>query len=177
MSEPKLSASITLVPYINQYAHAVGQIYHDAVRGIAHPRYTDEQLRAWSLKPRSNKHWHYRLSRSQAWLALSKPLSSQSGKPPVCVGFINIETRFSSRGYIDSLYIAPQYQGQGIATALYQLVENFALEQGIETLSVDASYLSKSLFEQQGFVLQQRSYQSKCGQFIPGFYLTKALRP
>ena len=181
--------SFEIVPYSAQYAEAISQLYHDAIHGITHPRYSHEQLCAWSAHPRSKRHWHQRLSRSFARLVIDmgtegsdKPQSigQRSSGPSrlptgLCFGFINVEHDFNSRGYIDSLYIAPAYQGKGLAKALYRRVEAHGVQHGYQQLSVDASYLSRPLFEAMGFRLIQRSYQEKRGQMIPGFYLQKRL--
>lgn len=182
-----------VIPYQKQFAPQIAGIYHQAVHGIDTSIYNHEERAAWSYKPRSAQYWHYRLSRSQAWLLLveqthpddillnksqsSESISSKafSPKPLQCCGFINVETQFYSRGYIDSLYILPQHQGQGGAFKLYCALEQWALSQNYNQLRVDASRVSKSFFSRQGFVLHHKSYQERRGQVLQSFAMSKML--
>ncbi|GIU34690.1 hypothetical protein TUM4433_31100 [Shewanella schlegeliana] len=99
-----------------------------------------------------------------------------SGRP-FCCGFINLETHFNSRGYIDSLYVHPEYQRQGVAKRLYESLAQWAVSMAVPELFVDASKLSKPLFESMGFKLHHRSYQEKRGVVIMGYYMSKTLAP
>ena len=163
---------IEVVAYQRCYASAVSQLFHHCVHQIQHERYTTAQLNAWSPSPRSSKHWHLRLSRSQAWIILVTDALSLT---KICAGFINVETDFRHRGYIDSLYIHPNWQRCGLGELAIRQLEQWARKQGYSQLSADASYLSRGLFIKLGFVQQQRSYQQKLGQVLPSFYMIKKL--
>ncbi|MFB2651750.1 GNAT family N-acetyltransferase [Shewanella seohaensis] len=163
---------VEVIPYQRRYARAVSELFHQCVHQIQHERYNAAQLKAWSQSPRSSQHWHLRLSRSQAWIIL---VTDAAGLSKICAGFINVETDFHHRGYIDSLYIHPDWQRQGLGERAYRQLELWAREQGYSQLSADASYLSRGLFIKLGFVQQQRSYQQKLGQVLPSFYMTKKL--
>ncbi|MGI2168615.1 GNAT family N-acetyltransferase [Shewanella sp. MF05960] len=156
-----------IIDFSAQYAAQVSQLYHAAVQHINHPRYPQAKLNAWSSAPRSTKFWQLRYQRNRAWLAVNDQQE--------VVGFISVETHFSQQGYIDCLYVAPTSQHQGIARALYKTLVHWALQQQYSHLSVDASYLSKTLFETNGFALKQVSYQQKRGQTFTGFYMKKRL--
>ncbi|MGX9460540.1 GNAT family N-acetyltransferase [Shewanella sp. A14] len=155
-----------IVDFSPQYALQVSQLYHTAVQAIVHPRYPAIKLDAWSSAPRSTKFWQQKYKQNKAWLMLNNQQ---------VVGFISLETHFAHRGYIDCLYVQPDYQHQGVAYALYTHLQHWAKQQQYPVLSVDASYLSKPLFEKMGFVLQQTSYQQKRGQTFNGFYMKKPL--
>ncbi len=168
--QPQLS----LIPYRACYAQSVSQIFHDAIHYIDDEIYSKEQKRAWSPKPRSSYHWHKRLTRSKTWLVVDEAMIE--GAHPKCCGFINVETHFNNRGYIDSLYVHPAYQHSGIGHTLYEALEVWALEQQYPSLTVDASLLSKWLFLSHGFKVQHKSYQEKLGQIFMGFLMSKALK-
>lgn len=162
--------SIEIVPYQSKYASAVSELFHLCVHNIKHERYPQVLLNAWSHAPRSAKHWHLRLTRSQAWtLVVTDPTSLNK----ICIGFINVETDFHHRGDIDSLYIHPDWQRQGLGQLAYCHLESWALLQGYTCLKVDASYLSRGLFAKMGFTQVQRSYQQKLGMVLPSFYMIK----
>ncbi len=161
-----------VIPYQRHYAREISELFHHCVQHIRHERYNAMQLQAWSQAPRSAKHWHLRLSRSRAWLIL---VTDEVSLSKICAGFINVETDFYHRGYIDSWYIHPDWQRQGLGERLYSHLEQWACEQGYSRLTTDASYLSKELFLKLGFSQEQRSYQQKRGQILPSFYMSKIL--
>ncbi|MEZ9821109.1 GNAT family N-acetyltransferase [Shewanella sp. 10N.286.45.A1] len=162
-----------LIPYQKQYATQVSQLFHLAINAIDDDVYSKIEQQAWSYSPRSRYHWHKRLTRSKTWLMIESD-QHQDGVP-LCCGVINLETHFHSRGYIDSLYVHPDFQHQGIATTLLLELEAWAMSANIGSLSVDASKLSKPLFLAHGFKQQHRSYQEKRGQIIMGFLMSKPL--
>lgn len=166
-------AMIKIIPYHKGYATAVSHLYHQAVQAIDETHYSKAQKDAWSQAPRSGYHWHKRLTRSQAWLAVDT--QRLQGGLPLCVGFVNVETHYRSRGYIDSLYVHPDYQGLGVGTELVRHLEDWAYSQAIETLSVDASCLSRPLFIARGFTLRHKCYQEKLGQVFMAYYLVKSM--
>lgn len=161
-------------PYDKAFAGQISVIFHLAVHAIAGRHYSQAQRKAWSNQPRSPKYWDNRLRKTQAWVMLDfnppMPLAA-----PLCCGFINIETRFFQRGYIDSLYVHPAYQGLGFARQLFSVANDWALLSDIPELTVDASYYSRPLFESEGFELVHKSYQPKSGQMLPGFLMRKSL--
>lgn len=168
-----MSPSLIVLPYNKHYASTVSHIFHESIHHIDDDMYLDEDKCAWSASPRSSYHWNKRLSRSQAWVLVDVDCVV-NGKPKCC-GFINVETQFYSQGYIDSLYVHPDYQGKGGAHQLYKALEAWSCEQGFTSLSVDASKASKALFLSWGFKLRHRSYQEKLGRVIMGFLMEKEL--
>ncbi|MCL1068530.1 GNAT family N-acetyltransferase [Shewanella olleyana] len=166
------NANLSIVAFSPEFAKPVSQLVHDCVQSIDHPRYNAAQLNAWSSAPRSKKHWQQRLQRSQSWLLVTDKTTTETQE---VVGIINVETHFHSRGYIDSLYVLPSLQRQGLAAKLFHTLESWAQAQNYTSLSVDASYLSKGFFVKQGFKQIQPSYQMTKNQVINGFYMTKEL--
>ncbi|GIU12786.1 GNAT family N-acetyltransferase [Shewanella sp. MBTL60-007] len=164
---------LKIIPYQKCYAPDVSVLAHMAISKISDDIYTQQEKSAWSYAPRSSYHWHKRLLRSKSWLVVDEQ-RIESGRA-FCCGFINLETHFKSRGYIDSLYVHPQYQQQGVAGRLYEVLAQWAVNNALPELFVDASKLSKPLFESQGFRLRHRSYQEKRGIVIMGYYMSKAL--
>lgn len=164
---------LKIIPYHKQYTAQVSQLFHLAINAIDEDVYPKIEQQAWSYSPRSSYHWHKRLTQSKTWLMIDS--AQHLDGVPLCCGVINLETHYHSRGYIDSLYVHPDFQHQGIAAALLTELEAWAIAANIETLSVDASKLSKPLFLAHGFKQLHRSYQEKRGQIIMGFLMSKPL--
>lgn len=166
---------LRIIPYQKCYASDISALAHIAINQVDEEVYTPQEKAAWSYAPRSAYHWHKRLSHSKTWLMVDDQ-RLVSGHA-YCCGFINLETHFKSRGYIDSLYVHPEYQKQGVAKLLYESLAVWAVNHQLPELFVDASKLSKPLFLSKGFKLHHRSYQEKRGVVIMGFYMSKTLAP
>ncbi|QIR13891.1 GNAT family N-acetyltransferase [Shewanella aestuarii] len=148
-------------------ADQISQLYHQAIQQISHPRYNQSKKTAWSKAPRSKKYWQIRLRRNKTWVMINEHQQ--------LIGFISVATDFTHQGYIEYLYVSPQYQQQGIASALLRTLQTWCQQQSFTQLSVDASYLSRPIFEKAGFTLCHPSYQRKLGQTLNGFLLTKPI--
>ncbi|MCW3171187.1 GNAT family N-acetyltransferase [Shewanella subflava] len=157
----------TIVDFHPCHARAISLLYHQAIHAIEHPRYNSAKKRAWSGAPRSAKHWQLRYKRNKAWVV-------QNDQQHV-VGFIGMETQFYQRGYIDCLYVDPLFQQQGIASLLITHLQYWAKAHHYHQLSVDASYLSKPLFERHNFTFIKSNLRVKNNQTLAAFYLEKRL--
>ncbi|WP_372870501.1 GNAT family N-acetyltransferase [Shewanella sp.] len=156
----RIRRSVPLTPGL---LNEIAVLYHSAVAALAGMDYSENQCRAWSGGVRNWRYWRARLASSYVqWLSLDGKL----------VGFIACELRFTERGYISHLYVAPPYQGQGVATELVRNLMKAAPELGIVRLSTDASRVSKAVFERCGFTLHGRSYQQKSAEVFEGFQLS-----
>lgn len=164
---------LRIISYSKRYAVQVSHLFHLAINAIDDDVYSLAEKQAWSHSPRSSYHWHKRLSRSKTWLMIDDERNVEG--VPLCCGFINLETDFNTRGYIDSLYVHPDFQHQGIAAALFVQLQTWATTANIRDLSVDASKLSKPIFLSHGFRIHHRSYQEKRDQIIMGYLMSKAL--
>lgn len=154
--------------YHPSFTGQISHLFHLSVSQIVHPRYNPSQLNAWSQAPRSMKHWQNILKGKQTWLWLDDTDGAVQG-------FITLDSNVKHRGHIEHLYVQPQVQGQGLARDLYAVAEQFARANDYHQLSCDASYLSRGFFEKQGFIFQQKSFQSKLNQVITGFYMEKII--
>ncbi|UJF21357.1 GNAT family N-acetyltransferase [Shewanella sp. OMA3-2] len=158
---------LQVVSFLPRHAADISHIYHQSVQAISHPRYNQAKKDAWSTAPRSAKYWLQQYKHSKAWVI--------EGALKNVLGFIGLETAFPSKGYIDCLYVHPSCQHQGLASQLIQHVQQWAAAQHYAQLRVDASYLSKPLFEKNGFVLIESNLRVKKGQTLATFTLIKAL--
>jgi putative acetyltransferase len=68
-------------------------------------------------------------------------------------------------GHIDHLFCRPDLAGKGIASALYEALEQVARARRIQTLYVEASEAARPLFLRKGFVqLKRRDF---CIEGVP----------
>ena len=67
------------------------------------------------------------------------------------VGFSSI----TPQGYLHSMFIHKDHQGEGIATALLQRIEAYAMEHDIQNITSEVSITARPFFESRGYVVEQ----------------------
>ena len=115
-------------------------IFLDAVHRGCSKDYTPEQLHAWAPRTLDTSQWAEQLKSNSCWLA---------EKDTINVGF----TELTAEGHIHMLFVLSDYHRQGIASALLAELENTATQQGIETLTTEASRTARPFFERSGYDL------------------------
>lgn len=116
------------------------ETFRRAVHEIAANDYTPEELRAWAPEEADYSEWEKRMDVSQGW---TFEINGKLG------GFITTD----APGHIDLLFVHPDYQRMGVATALLELLVADAGTRGIHNLHTEASRTAKPFFEQAGFSL------------------------
>lgn len=118
------------------------QLFFDTVHHINCRDYTEEQLNAWAPEIFDLESWARSLSKNYSLVALDSTTNQ-------LIGFVDLE----ENGYIDRGYVHKDFQGQGIAKALYLALEIRAKEQGIKQLFSDVSITAKLFMEKCGYVV------------------------
>jgi putative acetyltransferase len=115
---------------------AVIEIFQRAVREVAVRDYSPAHIAAWSRVDRDE--WaDWRLSRP-CWLA------EVNGR---AAGFSDLEPD----GHLDMMFVHPDFQGIGVATALMRRVERHAASLALATIFVEASLTARPFFSRRGF--------------------------
>ncbi|MEQ6249239.1 GNAT family N-acetyltransferase [Sulfitobacter sp. HNIBRBA3233] len=112
---------------------ALGQVMYDAIH-IGNPHYTRAERTAWLPAPNAGPAWSARLEGQRVLVA---------DMDDRIAGFISLE-----RDLIDLAFVAPRVQGQGVFSALYAKLEDFAEGTRLRTF---ASLAAQPAFEAQGF--------------------------
>ncbi|MDM7937285.1 MAG: GNAT family N-acetyltransferase [Cyanobium sp. CZS 48M] len=130
----------SLRPLNPQDLEAVREVYRDAVLSQAPQLYTPEQVKAWA---------DVVLERSplETILAQGIGLASCSGDGAVIEAFAVLEPA----DRISLLYCRGRASRQGRSTALLRALEALARGYGSRRLRTEASFLSRSLFEREGW--------------------------
>lgn len=113
-------------------------IFYRTVREINSRDYSQDQVEAWAPDMPDINAWHKRLSSGHVWVC------EIEGK---VVGF----TRIEANGYIDLLYVHPEHQRQGIASALLKKIVLWARSRSISFLSTESSITARPFFQKFGF--------------------------
>ncbi|RDE19679.1 GNAT family N-acetyltransferase [Motiliproteus coralliicola] len=133
----------------------IADLFHRSVYAIDDAIYTPAQKQAWA-PPTDYAKWQARLQTSQPFVAVS------NGQ---IVGFIELR----EHGYIDCLYVHPDHQHRGIATALLTHLCRAAYQLGLNTLSVEASKVALPFFERHGFEIVEAQVVLRYGQRLQNF--------
>lgn len=149
-------------PYCEGKAREVADVFYQSVHGIDASLYSDQQKEAWAPSPINYEQWAKRLRIKQPWLALIE------GR---VAGFIELD----ADGHIDCTYTHPDYQGRGVASALYDALLIEAKNRGMQRLYVEASLTAKHFFEKRGFVDVKRNEIERGGIILVNFSMEKQL--
>ncbi|MQR94539.1 GNAT family N-acetyltransferase [Fictibacillus phosphorivorans] len=87
------------------------------------------------------------------------------------VGFCNLT--FS--GHLDRLYVHKDYQRQGIASALVNMIESEARKLNVLSIDTDASITAKVFFEQRGYQVVSLQHVVRKGVTLINYKMTKNL--
>ena len=124
-------------------AAATLEVFLRAIRETASRDYSPEQVAAWAPTDMDPVAW----GRKRA--AVDTRVAVLDGR---VVGFSDVD----DAGYIDMLFVHPEYGGRGVATALLESVLEDAERMSLSALSVRGSITARPVFERNGFVVVER---------------------
>lgn len=160
-SQSMMPTHITIRPYEPTDTADTIDVFLRSIQKIAIHDYQPEQIAAWAQVPDSEAWSHARLNQS-TWVAIDQKK---------LIGFIDL----LPSGYIDMLFIAPEYQKQGIASLLLCNIEKIALNNGLTQLTTHASITARPFFEHHGFQVDIEQKVKKRGQYFTNFAMSKEL--
>lgn len=142
-------------------AQATIDIFLRAIREVASKDYNPAQIAAWARVDEAEDWAQHRASRP-TWLAMDGPAP---------IGFTDLK----ADGCMDMMFVAPDYQGRGVASLLLATVESAARKQGFQRIFTEASLTARPFFERKGFVVVAAQKVEKRGQTLANFLMEKIL--
>ncbi|MFJ8088298.1 GNAT family N-acetyltransferase [Lysinibacillus sp. NPDC095746] len=116
-------------------------LFYETVHSVNLKDYSQTELDAWAPKEEKK-------SKIDAWkISLGQNISFVAKINDKVVGFSDM----THSGYLDRLYIHKDYQGQGIAKALVDKLEDEAKKLNLFKIDTDASITAKHFFEHRGY--------------------------
>lgn len=82
------------------------------------------------------------------------------------VGFADMD----DTGYLDRLYVHPDHQGQGVATALCDALEGMP---GVSTFQTHASITARPFFEKRGYRVVREQQVERRGVLLTNYVMEK----
>ena len=116
-------------------------LFYETVHSVNSKDYSQAELDAWAPideKESKMKSWKESLGQNITFVAKTNDK---------VVGF----SELTQTGYLDRLFVHKDYQGQGIATALVDMLESEAKKLNLLEIDVDASITAKPFFEHRGY--------------------------
>ena len=149
-----------LRPYQKADAEAAARVYRDAATNIGCAAYDAEQVRVWALYPDDMEEFRNRLCQGVTLVA-------EEGAKLVAFG------QLDPVDHIAFIYCASDFSRRGIASAIYQQLEQHAIASGVTTLTTEATRVSRSFFEKKGFVVFATERPLRLGVEFERFRMVK----
>ncbi|MGH3651623.1 GNAT family N-acetyltransferase [Glutamicibacter sp.] len=127
--------------YAESDAPATLGVFMSAITQTAALNYTQEQTDAWA-RPNERNLDHWNAARN----SLNTIVADINGN---VAGFSDV----SDSGYIDMMFVAPEFGRRGVASALLAHLQRQAISQGTPELTTHASITARPFFERHGFTV------------------------
>lgn len=134
----------------------ITELFYHTVHTVNAKDSTKEQLNVQATGQIDVKKWN---------LSFQEHYSIVAVENDVIIGFGDID----STGYLDRLFVHADYQGKGIATAIYDQLEQSAPE----NITTHASITAKPFFEKRGYKVVKEQQIERQGIFLTNFYMKK----
>lgn len=122
---------------------ALNELYKNTILTINRKDYTQEEVKDWASCGDDMNHWE-QLIKDQHYVVAED-------NDNIIVGFGSV----NDVGYMHTLFVHKDFQHQGVASLLYEYLENYAKEKGAEKLTSEVSITAKPFFEKQGFQVDE----------------------
>lgn len=135
---PSNDVHVYLRPYQTGDASGTAEIFRDAIRVIAAPFYSPEQVRAWSALADDLTTWDLRLARGVTLVAEVD-------------GIVGAFGQLDPWDRLALLYTHSRFTRRGLASRLCEALEREARARGASSLRTEASVFSKPLLARRSF--------------------------
>lgn len=81
----------------------------------------------------------------------------------------------SKDGYLHSMFVHKDFQRQGVATILYEKIENHAQLNGVSRIWSEVSITAKGFFEKQGFFVEKEQKRKANKLYLTNYVMVKNL--
>lgn len=148
--------------YKNTDLHAVMDLFYVTVHEVNKNDYSEEQLDAIAPKDANEYHWEKSLEKNHTIVV------EEEDK---LIAFGNI----GKTGYLDRLYVHPDYLRKGIASKLVEELEEYAKKHGSHVINVTSSITSKPFFEFKGYAVIEEQINERRGERLLRYLMEKKI--
>ena len=134
----------------------IAELFYNTVHSINAKDYTKEQLDVWATDKIDLEKWNKSLLQNYSIVAIDKD---------TIIGFWYID----KTGYIYHLFVHKEYQKKGVATAIWN-----KLEQSIQgKIFTYASITAKPFFPKRGYLVIKKQEVERQGIYLTNFVMEK----
>jgi putative acetyltransferase len=148
--------------YKNTDLHAVMDLFYVTVHEVNKNDYSEEQLDAIAPKDANEYHWEKSLEKNHTIVV------EEDDK---LIAFGNI----GKTGYLDRLYVHPDYLRKGIASKLVEELEEYTKKHGSHVINVTSSITSKAFFESKGYAVIEEQINERRGERLLRYLMEKKI--
>ena len=87
------------------------------------------------------------------------------------VGFSSI----TPQGYLHSMFVHKNFQGEGIATMLLNEIEQYAITNGIIRITSEVSLTARPFFEKRGYIVEEEQKRKANQLSLTNFWMAKQM--
>lgn len=138
------------------------QLFAATIDAVCQKDYTPQQLEAWKSGAENEERWMKVIRDQYVVIALNENKIA---------GFCTLD----QGDYIDLLFVHKDEQQKGIASILYQEIENEALRQHKKRLTAEVSKTARPFFEKIGFRAVQEQEVNVKGVTLTNYKMIKSL--
>lgn len=139
------------------------ELFRETIIEVNKKDYSPEQLQVWMAGANDIERWQNKI-RDQYFL-----IAEERSK---IIGFASI----TPEGYLDTLFVHKDRQGEGIAGLLIRSLLEFAKDQQITEITTDASITARPFFEKVGFRVIRKQEINKKGISIANYKMRVSLK-
>lgn len=132
------------------------RLFYNTVHFVNSKDYNEKQLNVWAPKNADFDKWQKSFENHYCIVAVENE---------TLVGFGDID----KTGYLDRLYVHKDYQGQGVATALCDILE----KQCTGKIVTHASITAKPFFEKRGYTAVKEQSVERSGIMLTNYVMEK----
>lgn len=134
---------------------ALVNVFYESVHAIEETDYSSAQLDAWASGSVDLEEWN------ESFLGHFTVIAEVDG---AIVGFGDID----EAGYLDRLFVHPNHQRQGIASAICDALEA-SVPEAVSTITVSASIPARSFLEHRGYTVVRRQEVRRNGEILVNY--------
>lgn len=142
---------------------ALQALFKKTILSVNRRDYSPEECADWASCADDTSRWRELLACSHYIVAENE----QAG----ILGFSSL----NDEGYLHSLFVHPDFQRQGVASALYSEIERFARERTIRKITAEVSRTAKAFFERKGFQVDKKQKRKARSLYLTNYKMSKEL--
>ncbi|MFJ7826598.1 GNAT family N-acetyltransferase [Psychrobacillus sp. NPDC096623] len=155
-----------IIKYNETDTEGIVSLFYETVHSVNSKDYSQSELNAWA--PRDEQE-----SKMMSWKeSLGQNITFVAIVNDKVVGFSDL----THNGHLDRLYVHKDYQGQGIATALIDMLESEAKKLNLLEIDTEASITAKPFFEHRGYKIVCSQTVERRGVNLSNFKMIKKIK-